>query len=97
MVKTFRVAICVGVVVFGGLLFAQQTPRPRPCPAEGFSGGFSYGCPQKKFSNPSDILAMIAALPHKPAATPQKPRPGLGFCKAAGWGHTSISLVAEMV
>ena len=97
MVKTFRVAVCIGVVLLGGLLCAQQTPPPQPCPSQGFSGGFSRGCPQKQFANPSDISAMIAALPDKPAATPQSLRHVLVLCRAAGWVHTSIPLAAKMV
>ena len=97
MVKTFRVAICIGVVLLGGRLFAQQTPPPKPCPPEGFSGGFSHGCPQKQFANPSDISAMMAALPDKPFATPQTLRHVLVLCRAAGWVHTSIPLAAKMV
>jgi type 1 glutamine amidotransferase len=79
------------------LLAAQQTKPSRPCPPEGFSGGFSYGCPQKQFANPSDISAMMAALPDKPLATPQSLRHVLVLCKAAGWVHTSIPLAAKMV
>jgi type 1 glutamine amidotransferase len=97
MVKTFRVAVCMGVVLLGGLLFAQQTPRPKPCPPEGFSGGFSYGCPQKQFAKPSDISGMMAALPDKPFATPESLRRVLVLCRAAGWVHTSIPLAAKMV
>ena len=97
MVKKFRVAACIGVVLLGGLLSAQQTPPPQPCPSQGFSGGFSRGCPQKQFANPSDISAMMAALPDKPFATPQSLRHVLVLCKAAGWVHTSIPLAAKMV
>jgi uncharacterized protein len=97
MVKTFRVAVCIGVVLLGGLLFPQQTPPPKPCPPEGFSGGFSRGCPQKQFANPSDISAMMAALPDKPFATPESLRHVLVLCKADGWVHTSIPLAAKMV
>src|ERR1700740_3208686 len=97
MVKTFRVAICIGVVSLGGRLFAQQTPPPKPCPPEGFSGGFSHGCPQKQLFNPSDISAMMAALPDKPFAAPQSLRHVLVLCRAAGWVHTSIPLAAKMV
>ena len=97
MVKTFRVAECIGIVWLGGLLFAQQTPPPKPCPPEGFSGGFSHGCPQKQFANPSDISAMMAALPDKPFATPQSLRHVLVLCRAVGWVHTSIPLAAKMV
>jgi type 1 glutamine amidotransferase len=97
MMKTFRVAICLGVVLLGGLLFAQQPPAPKPCPTDGFSGGFSYGCPQKQFANPSDVSAMMAALPDKPFATPQSLRRVLVLCSAAGWVHSSIPLAAKMV
>jgi type 1 glutamine amidotransferase len=97
MVKTFRVTGCMGVVLLGRLLFAQQTPAPKPCPPEGFSGGFSHGCPPKQFANPSDISAMMAALPDKPFATPQSLRHVLVSCRAAGWVHTSIPLAAKMV
>ncbi len=97
MVKTFRDAVCIGVVSLSGLLFAQQTPPIKPCPPEGFSGGFSHGCPQKQFANPSDISAMMAALPDKPFATPQSLRHVLVLCRAVGWVHTSIPLAAKMV
>src|SRR5262249_32624293 len=73
----------------------QQTARP--CPPEGFTGGFSTGCPQKQFANPSDISAMMAALPDKPLAAPQSLRRGLVLARAAGWVHTSIPLAAKMV
>jgi type 1 glutamine amidotransferase len=96
-VKTFRVAAYSGVVLLGGSLLAQQTLPPNPCPPEGFSGGFSQGCPQKQFANPSDISAMMAALPDKPFATPQSLRHVLVLCRAAGWVHTSIPLAAKMV
>src|SRR5271169_4979793 len=92
MLKTF-----IGVALFGGLLFAQPARPPQPCPPEGFTGGFSRGCPQKQFANPSDISAMMAALPDKPFATPQSLLHVLVLCKAAGWVHTSIPLAAKMV
>ncbi len=95
--KTFRVAKCIGVLSLGGLLLAQQTPPPKSCPPEGFSGGFSRGCPQKQFANPSDISAMMAALPDKPFATPQSLRHVLVLCRAVGWVHTSIPLASKMV
>jgi type 1 glutamine amidotransferase len=96
-VKKFSVAACSGVVLLGSLLSAQQTQSAKPCPAEGFSGGFSHGCPQKQFANPSDISAMMAALPDKPLATPHSLRHVLVLCKATGWVHTSIPLAAKMV
>lgn len=80
-----------------GLVFAQPAQTAKPCPAEGFSGGFSHGCPQKQFANPADISAMMAALPDKPFAEPQSLRHVLVLCKANGWVHTSIPLASKMV
>ncbi|HEX4170248.1 MAG TPA: ThuA domain-containing protein, partial [Bryobacteraceae bacterium] len=95
--KKFSVAAFSGVVLLGGFLYAQQTQPSKPCPAEGFSGGFSHGCPQKQFANPSDISGMMAALPDKPLAVPQGLRHVLVLCRANGWVHTSIPLAAKMV
>src|SRR5580704_17921125 len=83
IVSRLSVAVWSGLV--GGLLLAQQPPAPKPCPAEGFSGGFSHGCPQKQFANPSDISVMMAALPEKPLATPQGLRHVLVLCTASAW------------
>ncbi|MGA8593289.1 MAG: ThuA domain-containing protein [Bryobacteraceae bacterium] len=94
--KKFSAAARSGVVLCS-LLSAQQRQPSKPCPAEGFSGGFSHGCPQKQFANPSDISAMMAALPDKPLATPQGLRHVLVLCRATGWVHTSIPLAAKMV
>jgi hypothetical protein len=95
--KRYCVSLSIGVAMLCSFTFAQQ-PRPnKPCPAEGFSGGFSYGCPQKQFANPSDIAGMMAAIPEKPLATPQSLRRVLVLCKAAGWVHTSIPLASKMV
>ncbi len=95
--KKFSVAACVSVLLFCRLLAAQQAQSNKPCPPEGFSGGFSYGCPQKQFANPYDVAGMMAALPDKPLATPQSLRHVLVLCKAAGWVHTSIPLASKMV
>ena len=95
--QTFRVAVCIGVVSLGGFLFAQQPPPSKPCPPEGFSGGFTHGCPQKQFANPSDVSGMMAALPDKPFAMPQSLRHVLVVCRATGWVHTSIPLASKMV
>lgn len=94
--KKFNVAVCSGVALFCSLLSAQPQPA-KPCPADGFSGGFSTGCQQKQFANPSDIAGMMAALPDKAPAAPQSLRHVLVLCKAAGWVHTSIPLAAKMV
>jgi len=95
MIKTFQLTVCAAALLAGPVF--SQTPAHKPCPADGFSGGFSYGCPQKQFAKPSDISAMMAAIPDKPAATPQSLRRVLVLCKAAGWVHTSIPLASKMV
>src|ERR1700682_2095647 len=97
MKNKLRFAVCGGVGLFCSLLSAQQTQPAKPCPPDGFSGGFSTGCPQKQFANPSDIAGRRAAWPDKPPATPQSLRHVLVLCKAAGWVHTSIPLAAKMV
>jgi type 1 glutamine amidotransferase len=76
---------------------AVSPAKPAACPAGGFSGGFSHGCPQKQFANPADISAMMAALPEKPYAAPQSLRHVLVLGRAVGWVHTSIPLAAKMV
>src|SRR5215467_3465004 len=84
----------------GSVGFAQQAAanaKPTNCPPEGFSGGFSKGCPQKQFANPADISAMMAALPDKPIVAPQSLRHVLVLARAVGWVHTSIPLSAKMV
>lgn len=97
MMKTFRLAVSTALALLcGGTLFAQQAP-PKPCPPDGFSGGFTTGCPQKQFANPVDISGMMAALPDKPFATPQSLRHVLVLCKAAGFVHSSIPLASKMV
>jgi len=93
--KNWLIAGIVCLPLLCIIVLAQQ--QSRPCPADGFSGGFSYGCPQKQFANPSDISAMMAALPDKPLATPQSLRRVLVLARAAGWVHTSIPLAAKMV
>jgi type 1 glutamine amidotransferase len=79
--------------------FAQQIqpPNPADCPPEGFSGGFTRGCPQKQFANPSDISALMAALPDKPYAKPKSLRRVLVVCRATTFVHSSIPLAAKMV
>src|SRR5690348_3940043 len=95
--KKFSIAAWSALMLLCGLLSAQQTQPVKPCPAEGFSGGFSRGRPQKQFASPSDISAMMAALPDKPLAAAQCLRHVLVLCKADGWVHTSIPLAAKMV
>ena len=89
----FNIAVCGAFL--GSVLFAQQAPGP--CPVEGFSGGFTKGCPQKQFANPSDISAMMAAVPDKAPATPQSLRRVLVLAKATGFVHSSIPLASKMV
>jgi type 1 glutamine amidotransferase len=94
-----QLTLVAGVLAMGALSFAQPGAQAKPanCPPEGFSGGFTKGCPQKQFANPSDIAGMMAALPEKPYATPQSLRRVLVLAKASGWVHTSIPLSAKMV
>ena len=84
-------------LLLGSACFAQQSAIPANCPPDGFQGGFTKGCPQRQFANPSDIAAMMAALPEKPIAAPLSLRRVLVLAKAAGWVHTSIPLSAKMV
>jgi type 1 glutamine amidotransferase len=94
------VAALAALAMTGSLGFAQReaTPaKPPTCPAEGFSGGFSRGCPQRQFANPADISGMMAALPEKPIVAPQSLRRVLVLSRAVGWVHTSIPLAAKMV
>src|ERR1017187_7967854 len=93
-------AVLAAVVLTDPVGFAQQgaaPAKPATCPAEGFSGGFTRGCPQKQFANLSGSAAMMAALPDKPYATPQSLRRVLVLGRAVGWVHTSIPLAAKMV
>ena len=90
----------IAFLALSALGFAQQPPSaaaPANCPADGFSGGFSRGCPQRQFANPIDIAAMMAALPEKPAAAPQGLRRVLVLGRAPGFVHSSIPLSAKMV
>lgn len=100
-----RMALGVSVamaamVAMGQLSLAQPAAspaKPLNCPPEGFSGGFTRGCPQKQFANPADIVAMMAALPEKAYATPKNVRRVLVLGRAVTWVHTSIPLAAKMV
>ncbi|MGD0499465.1 MAG: ThuA domain-containing protein [Bryobacteraceae bacterium] len=99
--KTFGIGAALAALVLAGSVgFAQRgaaNARPGNCPADGFTGGANPGCPQRQFANPSDVAAMMAALPEKPYATPQSLRRVLVLARAAGWVHTSIPLAAKMV
>ncbi len=99
MLRRYGFAGLVCTVLLAGRCFAQQpvAAAPANCPADGFSGGFSKGCPQKQFANPADISAMMAALPDKPYATPKSLRRVLVLCRAVGFVHGSIPLAAKMV
>ena len=86
------------LLLMSGLSFAQPGGgNKQPCPAEGYSGGFRQDCAQKQFANPSDIAAMMAALPEAPIVKPQGVRRVLVLAKAAGFVHSSIPLSAKMV
>ncbi len=99
--KAFGIgAALLAMGLSGPASYAQRAAapaKPAECPPEGFSGGFSRGCPQKQFANPADISALMAALPEKAYATPQSLRHVLVLARAIGWVHTSIPLAAKMV
>jgi uncharacterized protein len=98
--KAFGIGALLAAALFTGPVGLGQraaTAKPADCAPEGFSGGFSRGCPQKEFANPADVSAMMAALPEKPYAAPQRLRRVLVLCRAVGWVHTSIPLAAKMV
>lgn len=99
--KAFGIGAALAVTVLtGSVILAQNATgnaKSGECPAEGFTGGFTKGCPQKQFANPADISAMMAALPEKAYATPQGLRRVLVLCRSVGWVHTSIPLAAKMV
>ena len=90
--KTSRIGATFAAIVLSGSLGFTQNAA---CPPEGFSRGFSTGCPQIQFANPADISAMMAAMPDKPYATPRSLRRVLVLARAAGWVHTSIPLAAK--
>lgn len=92
-------AVAAGLLITSAS-FAQQAParaKPENCPPEGFTGGFTRGCPPRQFANPTDIAGLMAALPDKPLATPKSVRRVLVLARAVGWVHTSIPLSAKMV
>ena len=91
------IGAAVTALLAGWAGFAQTAATPATCPPEGFTGGFSKGCPQRQFANPADISGLMAALPDKPLATPQGLRHVLVIGRAVGWVHTSIPLAAKMV
>ena len=97
---SFAPAVLAAATLLSPAIFAQPpaTPAaPAACPPEGFSGGFTKGCPQRQFANPSDISALMAALPDKPYAAPKSLRRVLVLGRALTWVHTSIPLAAKMV
>ena len=97
MMRKPAVAASSAVLLACCVLFAQQARPNRPCPPEGFSGGFSTGCPQRQYANPSDIAAMMASLPETAPAKPQSLRRILVLAKATGFVHSSIPLASKMV
>jgi type 1 glutamine amidotransferase len=85
MGRTFAALL---VAFTASTIIAAQTPEQPGC------GGRS--------NNPrtvcqSDVDRMMAALPDKAPATPQKPRKVLVLARAAGWVHSSIPLAAKTV
>ena len=66
-----------------GLAEALEDALPRP--------------PQNQTPKPEDVQAMVAALPDKAPAKPQKPRRVLVLGRAAGYVHSSIPLAARTI
>ncbi len=96
--KALTPAALMAALLVSSTSFGQpQVPAPPNCPAEGFQGGFTRGCPQRQFANPSDVAALMAALPDKPYAAPKSVRRVLVIARALTWVHTSIPLAAKMV
>jgi len=93
-------SILMGTLLTAALAWAQPpaaASKPASCPPEGFSGGFTRGCPQRQFAAPADIAAMMAAVPEKAPATPKKLRKVLVIGRATTFIHTTIPLAAKMV
>jgi type 1 glutamine amidotransferase len=63
-------------------------------PQPAFGGGRGA---QNQTPNPSDVQAMMAALPDSAPAKPKQPRKVLVLGKAAGFVHSSIPLAAKTV
>ena len=76
--KALGTSAALAALVWTGSAGFAQRPAARAkvgdCPADGFSGGFSTGCPQKQFATPADISAMMAAVPDKPVVAPKSLR-----------------------
>ena len=92
-----KMKLALSALTITGLCIAQPGGSPQPCPPEGYSGGFRQDCKQKQFANPTDIAAMMAALPDSPIVKPQAVRRVLVLAKAGGFVHSSIPLSAKMV
>jgi type 1 glutamine amidotransferase len=69
-------------------------PAAQPQPQLDACGGRSA---QPEVPCPNDVTKMLAALPPKAPATPQKPRKVLVLAKAAGYAHSSRPLAAAMI
>ena len=99
--NALRIGAAFAALVWSGSVGLAQQPaapaKPVTCPADGFTGGFTRGCPQRQFANPADISAMMAALPDKPYVPPQSLRRVLVLARATGFVHNSIPLAAKMV
>ena len=73
---------------------AQQPAGPQPAAQQPQCGGRSSN---PRVACPGDVEKMIAALPAKAPAKPQKPRKILVLAAARGWVHSSIPLAARMM
>ena len=74
---------------------AQQPAAAQPAAAQQPQCGGRSSNP--RVACPGDVEKMIAALPAKAPAKPQKPRKILVLAAARGWVHSSIPLAARMM
>ena len=74
---------------------AQQPAPAQPAAAQQPQCGGRSSNP--RVACPGDVEKMMAALPAKAAAKPQKPRKILVLAAARGWVHSSIPLAARMM
>src|SRR5262245_38836306 len=92
------ISVCVlcGAVTIGAFVTprAQQPAPAQPgAAAQPACGGRSSN---PRVACPGDVEKMMAALPAKAPAKPQKPRKILVLAAARGWVHSSIPLAAKM-
>ena len=99
MKSALSAAVLCGAVIIATFAApsAQQPAPAQPAaqaPAQPQCGGRSSN---PRVACPGDVEKMMAALPAKAPAKPQKPRRILVLAAARGWVHSSIPLAAKTV